>query len=46
MITGAVHLLEEQQLWSSVSDGLNRTLERCLVGRWIRESGVQKIGAG
>ena len=46
MITGAVQLLEEQQLWSSVSDGLNRTLERCLVGRWIRESGVQKIGAG
>ena len=31
---------------SSVSDGLNRTLERCLVGRWRRESGVQKIGAG
>lgn len=33
VVTGARLLLEEQQLWSSVSDGLNRTLERCLVGR-------------
>lgn len=46
MITGAVQLLEEQQHWSSVSGVLNGTLERCLVGRWIRESGVQKIRTG
>lgn len=39
-------VLEEQQHWSSVSDVLNGTLKRCLVGRWIMESGVQKIGTG